>query len=171
MSRLKFVIEPQGLGRLSKKLNAKALLRNPVQDLIEYGAKEAVRLARERAPRRPGSGTLQASVSSEIKTRGLMPIAIIRAGVTTKKGFAYGYALNDAKHRASRGQGKAKQRLGKYKVVGRVSKSNAPYTYRSSGPIGKPTYRWFSGVTALVRKAMQQVEQRAAQAVERKWSQ
>lgn len=143
MTRMRFVIDLQGADRLSRKLNAEALLRDPVKDLIDFGRKEAERHAERRAPRL--TGTLAGSVTSELRSSGMLPMAIIRAGATARDGFRYGMAL-DASDRYHRQRG------------GR------------SGRKGAPTKKWFTGVLSLVRTAMRRLERQTTQAIERRWS-
>lgn len=128
MARAIVRMDVTGVAELRKSLEPEYLYGDAQTDLIEFGRREGMRRFDERAPR--SSGSLAASGKSEMRPTARPPQAIIRfTQQAAADGFRYPYALNASK---------------KFRRSATVS----------GGKRGARTYKWFTGIIALVRKAV-----------------
>ena len=136
-----FKITIEGLEQLQGKLEPEHLYGSAVRDMLEFAKREGERQAIRRAP--VHRGALRGSITGEMKASGVKPHALIKFSAAAS-GFPYGHALNSSK--------KFRRSIS---VPG--------------GAKGRPTYKWFTGIIALIRKAIRQRSKVADSKVEQVW--
>jgi hypothetical protein len=136
-------VSVEGLDRLLKTIEPEHLYGDPVRDLLDWGRREGERLAEGRAPR--ATGRLAGSITSTLKASGAQPHAVIQfSRLASDNGFRYPHALNSSR---------------KFRRSVTVSGASK----------GKTTYKWFTGVISLVRKAIRSRSKAADAKIESAW--
>lgn len=162
-------ITVDGAGRLRTKLNGGKFLIQPVGDSVKVLTRHAESLAKKRAPRGETGATVDAITSRTYQgKRGPAGIVALKAVTDEGTAFRYAFALDAAKQRNTTGR-KLTRAQRQARAPKRVTKANAPYTYRKGESAGKPTHRWFHGTSALMKRRLRAEAKKLAGQVRRGW--